>query len=49
MYAVYNKKGERMYQYGASEDYLEMFSKSLWAKDVYPEAGMHVEQVKVNR
>lgn len=46
-YAIYNKKGERMYQYPATPYYEEAVNRYLLpAKDIYPEAGMHLQVIE---
>ena len=45
-YAIYNKRNERMYQYPATP-YIEAVSRYLLpAKDIYPEAGLHIVEIE---
>lgn len=48
LYAIYNKNGDRMYQYPASPYYEAMSRYLLPAKDIYPEAGFHIRPVPDN-
>ena len=46
-YAIYNKNGERMCQYPATPYYEEAMSRYLLpAKDIYPEAGVHIQEIE---
>ena len=46
-YAIYNKRNERMYQYPATQYIEKAVSRYLLlAKDIYPEAGMHIVEIE---
>lgn len=46
-YAICNKRNERMWQYPATPHIEEAVSRYLLpAKDIYPEAGMHIVEIE---
>lgn len=48
IYAIYNAKGDRMYQYGQTS-FETMSARLAGAKEKYPDAGMRLKRICINK